>query len=1229
MKTPVTIIWKVIGDVFSRDIFFDDSRRPVEALWQVMSDSAADALKYVDYWRKARNVFEVEATVPYGTFGTSARPIETNYDSDGVLLGGRQEDFWNWFIYIEDETIPPQNGYIEVFSSDDEPTPCASIAFDSSDFVNLMSGGTVINVGGSALTPGVPWEETENPSYVFGPDMALDGTQRWEATGSAPPTAAEDGLSFDALWTSWSILRDQYYFDAGQNWKQIWRFRINEWDTNPIERHISLSSFGDLEPSFEMRFRSEDNQIFCEYGKYAKTFTETLAFSGSTISRTYGSFVNDGWVEDLSINVSGSGSNDGTYTVVSVTATTITVAESFVSENVVCSLAAELDSMTGSTAGWHADIVLATEADPRYVEFILEYSASSATLSSSIWYEGERVTQPASYKVKGGRRRHVVDVLNQLGSIDVEVDFLISEGKLWNATTDTDFSSSIGKQFTFTYEVDEPLVDSNMLRSDPWDLPPPAEVVSVSGQDIYLTLDEDWAEYAPEHARITNDAGEWVSADLVSQDGLDLQYRILRQCDVAVDFEGEVKLKPWYLNPSEYVWIEESIFGTSHPLPWDENRLTWFTETQASGLQMYERYGRILGLGRQSDSQEYLNIIRGFQYGLLSEPTARAISNAIGVMSSLPYVIDAGILSSVTRFRDELGASLYDEVVVGGRAYRIDPIWNDLGLLKPIGTKFEFLSPMVDGVTVVDYISDLATMQRVVDDPWGIWGTFLIQIPSSVGVNLTIIQEVTKMVKRAKPKEAGFLVEYQAFENENQATGDDRMTDYSTHEMYGHTIEDMIFDDDGTVYQNPMNYQTIGGALYSAEYQTSDPSALDDGDTLDQFVNLDSDPLVINDVKLEHRGTELGPAPSRPNRRYAYRDSGTDLKRDLGIAETDAGFSKTTLRMSKPNDTQTYFNRPYELCWVFTGASPQFSVRDGGGAFATYKTLAWEDVSPAEVDDLHAAYIQDANFAYVVGDNGAIWETTDYGQNWTDKSIATTDDFRGAHSGWVVGTNSAAYELVGSVWTSRTVDVGTFVFEDIYWVDSQTGFIAGHDDGAPATSYIWRTIDGGSNWSVVHTLADGGGGNRAKKIHFDPTGTYGWVAASDGLQRSVDGGATWSSTIFESGNDCTSVFLVDTSTLYYSFGNSIGVSTNADAAEGDVTFTTSVVSTGTINDMHMQTDGLRGSIGSNSGETVLTDDGWSNVTVDTQGANTYYGVHHQTSFFRLMTGSAGKVLRWK
>ncbi len=194
----------------------------------------------------------------------------------------------------------------------------------------------------------------------------------------------------------------------------------------------------------------------------------------------------------------------------------------------------------------------------------------------------------------------------------------------------------------------------------------------------------------------------------------------------------------------------------------------------------------------------------------------------------------------------------------------------------------------------------------------------------------------------------------------------------------------------------------------------------------------------------------------------------------------------------------------------------------------------WESTTEhaPTTDVLWDIKIIDENTVIVIGENGAVYKTDDFGDSWSKASILGSYDFRriemyDSDNGWIVGESGVIYVTGdgGDSWTPQ----GSGVTEDLngaYFLSSNYGYAVG-DNG----TFI-MTIDGGSTWVDESP----GGTDDFSDVYFINT-ARGFIASDDGLLYTTNSGVNWSDV---SGLESANLSTFDFYSIY--FGAAVGLS---------------------------------------------------------------------------------------
>lgn len=261
---------------------------------------------------------------------------------------------------------------------------------------------------------------------------------------------------------------------------------------------------------------------------------------------------------------------------------------------------------------------------------------------------------------------------------------------------------------------------------------------------------------------------------------------------------------------------------------------------------------------------------------------------------------------------------------------------------------------------------------------------------------------------------------------------------------------------------------------------------------------------------------------------------------------------------------------------------------------------------------LNKIFFTDANTGYVVGNSGSIFKTTNGGNTWTFLTIPTTGnftaiDFPSPSHGVICGEGSLLYLTTdaGATWTPAIKPPGTYDFLSIAFQTDSVGYVATSD-------YVMRTDDGGLNWYASQSTL--------RQIQF-PTDEVGYALGYGLIQKTTDRGQTWKSSALYTGS-YSGMHFINQDTGYV-VGQQGKVSRTLDGAE-----TWSMVTVPTTNLLHdvYFTDYLNGTIvGVN---TVLrTTNGGQTWTSALTTTSTFYDVTFTSSLIGYACTATGKIYK--
>ncbi|MBK6345014.1 MAG: T9SS type A sorting domain-containing protein [Bacteroidales bacterium] len=197
---------------------------------------------------------------------------------------------------------------------------------------------------------------------------------------------------------------------------------------------------------------------------------------------------------------------------------------------------------------------------------------------------------------------------------------------------------------------------------------------------------------------------------------------------------------------------------------------------------------------------------------------------------------------------------------------------------------------------------------------------------------------------------------------------------------------------------------------------------------------------------------------------FIDENSGFAVGSDYTILQTTDGGINWKVKQAFENNYYNAIDFPNENIGYVAGNGGIIKKTTDGGT-------NWESQQPRTTKDLQSIFCIDENKVFIVGNHGTILKTTD-GLSWHTMNAGTTNDlyavyFLNKDIGYAVGENGTILMTnnAGNEWSGQTS--GTlFRLNDVYFVDENMGYIVGEFD-SPSMDIILKTLDGGSNWTVV------------------------------------------------------------------------------------------------------------------------------------------------------------------
>ena len=201
---------------------------------------------------------------------------------------------------------------------------------------------------------------------------------------------------------------------------------------------------------------------------------------------------------------------------------------------------------------------------------------------------------------------------------------------------------------------------------------------------------------------------------------------------------------------------------------------------------------------------------------------------------------------------------------------------------------------------------------------------------------------------------------------------------------------------------------------------------------------------------------------------------------------------------------------------------------DYGNTWAQAPFSDPSDVNNHKNNSDHFVAVQavDATTIYALTNHGGLYKTDPATGGFyrilnINAHNCTDFSFYSVSEGWVTGdrstNNAMVWKITDGGATATRISLGDNDFlEGIFFLDSLHGWVGGYkEDTGTFTRYIYRTVDGGLNWTAVESA----GLTSQYKINdiFFIDSSYGWAVGDDGLlMKSTNGGLNW--TVITSAN---------------------------------------------------------------------------------------------------------------
>ena len=215
--------------------------------------------------------------------------------------------------------------------------------------------------------------------------------------------------------------------------------------------------------------------------------------------------------------------------------------------------------------------------------------------------------------------------------------------------------------------------------------------------------------------------------------------------------------------------------------------------------------------------------------------------------------------------------------------------------------------------------------------------------------------------------------------------------------------------------------------------------------------------------------------------------------------------------------------------WAVGSSGKIIKTTDGG--------TNWTAQTSGTTNTLHAVFFLDANTGWTVGSASTIRKTTDGGTTWTTitkAGIFNSVFFANSTNGWVCTSAGGIFKSTdgGATWNTQTNPTGLGL-TSLFFVDANTGYAVGNNDGSGGNAVVIKTTDGGTNWSAQTS----GTTNNLTSVYFVDANT-GYavddasITGNATIIKTTNGGTDWATQTSGTLSALQSVCFVNANTGY-------------------------------------------------------------------------------------------------
>jgi photosystem II stability/assembly factor-like uncharacterized protein len=304
----------------------------------------------------------------------------------------------------------------------------------------------------------------------------------------------------------------------------------------------------------------------------------------------------------------------------------------------------------------------------------------------------------------------------------------------------------------------------------------------------------------------------------------------------------------------------------------------------------------------------------------------------------------------------------------------------------------------------------------------------------------------------------------------------------------------------------------------------------------------------------------------------------------------------------------------------FLNVNTGYAVGEGGTILKTIDGGSmWTHLNSGTSQNLYAVCFNNVNTGFAVGESGCILKTNNGGESWTTQVSGSNVSLRSVHFpvddiGYAVGDSMVLSTNDGGLtWTGQSLlrgrwDSEGFKLNSVFFTSADTGFVVGHTGGWMPNGKLYKTVNGGKDWtiltppelgyfvvfySVFFTNAKTGyvsglsstgmmdgyptilktidGGLTWNNyfcgitgVIYFPDADTGYIVGGGAIQKTTDGGTTWSNPLYVTGNALHSISFPNSETGYIVGDNGTILKTTNGGGLVSAAITQKVESTFTI-----------------------------------------------------------------